>query len=163
MTRLFRLAIRTLTAIVLVASTAASGAEPAAPATGDAAERAKLVGTWRGYVVDGTGEKSDRGPVKLVLTIDRTTIRGIELKGTDTIDHGTGDFTLDLAADPRQMDGTQMGERGRARTYLGIYMLEGQTLRWCVSPQKTRPTTFETKKGQFLLILQRDKAAAAGG
>jgi hypothetical protein len=41
--------------------------------------------------------------------------------------------------------------------FIGIYTLEADLLKWCVSPQKVRPQTFETKKGQFLLILKRQK------
>ena len=44
--------------------------------------------------------------------------------------------------------------------YVGIYTHEGDTLKWCVSPQQARPQTFETKKGQFLLILKRQSGAA---
>jgi hypothetical protein len=58
---------------------------------------------------------------------------------------------------PGRLDAAQANERGRKRAYVGIYTLEGDTLKWCVSPQKTRPETFETKKGQFLLILKRDR------
>jgi uncharacterized protein (TIGR03067 family) len=129
------------------------------PPGSEAGERGKLVGVWKGYAVMGSGENPNQGPAKLELTFDEKSIKGIEIKGNQQVDHGQGDFTLDLTANPRVMDGTQTAANGRARTYLGIYTLEGDTLKWCVSPQKTRPTTFETKKGQFLMILKRDKAA----
>lgn len=134
----------------------------AAAAPGDDAKkhaeaRKALVGVWRGYAVEGKGENPDRGPVKLELTITETTIHGIEIKADNRIDHGSGEFTLDLAADPKVLDASQkVGER-RGRSYVGIYKLEGDTLHWCVSPQKKRPETFETSKGQFLIILKREK------
>lgn len=123
----------------------------------DAQERAKLVGVWKGFAVEGKGETPDRGPVKLELTFTEKTIHGIEIKQGRRVDHGTGDFFLDLDASPPHLDGKQVNERGRTRSYVGIYALEGDTLKWCVSPKKIRPTTFETMKGQFLLILKRDK------
>jgi uncharacterized protein (TIGR03067 family) len=126
-----------------------------AAAADEARERARLAGVWKGFAVEGTGENPDRGPVKLELTFTEKTIHGIQIKKNGRMDHGTGNFYLDLNANPRQLDGKQVNERGRARAYIGIYTLEGDTLKWCVSPRKVRPTTFETKKGQFLLILKR--------
>ena len=129
----------------------------AAKPADEAAERAKLVGVWKGFAVDGKGENPDRGPVKLEITITEKTMHGFELKGEARTDHGEGEFTPDLSTSPRNLDASKAAERGRKRTYVGIYTLEGDTLKWGVSPQKTRPTTFETKKGQFLLILKKAK------
>jgi len=142
---------------------AGAGDPPTKPseAAGDTAERARLVGVWKGFTVDGKGENPDRGPVKLELTITEKTIHGIEIKGDERVDHGEGEYTLDPAADPRQLDGAKAVGRNRKQVYIGIYKLEGDTLKWCVSPQKVRPTTFETRKGQFLLILKRDTSRAA--
>jgi uncharacterized protein (TIGR03067 family) len=95
--------------------------------------------------------------VKLEITITEKVMKGIQIQGEKRIDHGEGGFTLDLKASPAQLDAAKANERGRQQAYVGIYQLEGDTLKWCVSPQKVRPTTFETKKGQFLLILNRDK------
>lgn len=145
-------------AVAILAGWVLGAADGAKPAADEAAERAKFVGVWKGYAVEGKGENPDRGPVKLELTITETTIRGIEIKGQQRVDHGEGQFTLDLAVDPKHLDGKQVNERGRGRAYIGIYKWEGDALWWCVTPQKTRPTTFETKRGQFLLILRRDKA-----
>ncbi len=128
----------------------------------EAQERAKLVGVWKGFAVEGRGERPDQGPVKLELTFTEKTIHGIEIKRGKRIDHGTGDSFLDLDASPPRLDGKQVNERGRTRTYIGIYTLEGDTLKWCVSPRRIRPTTFETMKGQFLLILKREKNTGAG-
>lgn len=123
----------------------------------DADARKAMVGTWRGFAVEGKGERPDRGPVKLELTITEKSIKGIQIKPDGNIDHGEGEFTFDLGADPKVLDATKTSDRRKA-SYVGIYLLEGDTLKWCVSPQKTRPRTFETSKGQFLLILKRDPA-----
>jgi len=76
------------------------------------------------------------------------------------VDHGEGEFTLDLSQSPKHLDAWKTNERGRKQNYVGIYTLEGDTLKWCVSPQKVRPQTLETKKGQFLLILKRQSDTA---
>jgi uncharacterized protein (TIGR03067 family) len=112
---------------------------------GEAQERQRFVGVWKGFTVEGRGENPDRGPVKLELRITEKTIKGLEFKGTNVVDHGEGEFTLDLRQSPGCLDATQTNERGRKQTYLGIYTLEGDTLKWCVSPQKVRPKTFETR------------------
>lgn len=146
--------------IPFTAVAAPAGDQPTNSAD-ETAERAKLAGVWRGFTVEGKGENPDRGPVKLELTITERTMRGIQIRDSERIDHGQGEYTLDLAADPSRLDAATTVGRGRKRAYLGIYKLEGDTLRWCVSPQKVRPQTFETRKGQFLLILKRDQAKPA--
>ncbi len=135
-------------------------AADAPKAADEAAERAKFVGVWKGYAVEGKGENPNRGPVKLEITATDKTMHGIQIKSDGNVDHGVGEFTFDLAAEPRRLDAAKTNERGRKQEYIGIYALEGDTLKWCVSPQKVRPETFETKKGQFLVILKRDKTAA---
>ena len=125
--------------------------------TNEIQERQKFAGVWKGFAVEGRGENPDRGPVKLELQIAEQTIKGLEFKGTNTVDHGEGQFSLDLSQAPKHLDAWKTNERGRKQSYVGIYTLEGDTLKWCVSPQKVRPETFETKKGQFLLVLKRQK------
>ncbi len=122
-------------------------------------ERQKFVGVWKGYTVEGRGENPDWGPVKLELHITEKTIKGLEFKGTNVVDYGEGEYVLDLSQSPKHLDGLQTNQRGRQQQYLGIYRLEGDTLYWCVTPQKVRPETFENKKGQFLLILKRQKTS----
>lgn len=137
----------------VILSTRAQDTKPAA--TDDAAVRKQLVGLWKGFAVEGRGERPDRGPVKLEVTITETAIKGIELKGEGTINHGEGTHTLNLKESPRWLDATKTNERGRKEEYLGIYSLEDDTLKWCVSRGKQRPTQFETVKGSFLVILKR--------
>ena len=120
-------------------------------------ERRNFVGVWKGFTVEGRGERPDRGPVKLELRITEKSMKGLEFKGTNVVDHGQGEYALDLRQNPRFLDAWKTNERGRKQSYVGIYTLEDDTLKWCVSPQKVRPVTFETKKGQFLLILKRQK------
>lgn len=120
-------------------------------------ERAKLVGAWVGYAVAGKGEKPNEGPVKLELIITKDSIKGFGLKGKERIDYGIGTYTLKLDTMPFQMDGDKkLDNPNRKEIHLGIYQLDGDTLKWCVA-RKKRPTEFETGNGAFLLILKRQK------
>jgi uncharacterized protein (TIGR03067 family) len=154
--RLFILAwgLASLAACNLVS---AADAPALAPAANEAAERQRLVGTWVGFAVDGKGDHPDRGPVKMELTITEKSMRGVQLKDQERVDHGAGEFVLALADNPRHLDASKTSERGRKEEWVGVYTLEGDTLKWCVG-RRDRPKVFETTKGQFLLILKRQPA-----
>jgi len=116
----------------------------------------KLDGVWRGFTVEGKGETPDRGPVHLELMIKGDHVDAKRLDG-QALPMSEGTYKIS-AGKPMQMDGTETNARGRARTYLGICALEGDTLKWCVAtPRNERPTDFETKRPQFLVILKRQK------
>lgn len=145
-----------LVALLLGSAVCPARAQDAKPASAeDIAARRQLVGLWKGFAVEGRGERPDRGPVKLEVNITETAIKGIELKGEGIINHGEGAHSFNLKESPRWLDATKTNERGRKEEYVGIYSLEGDTLKWCVSRGKQRPTQFETVKGSFLVILKR--------
>ena len=112
----------------------------------DGEARKELAGVWEGRVDEGaTGHQ---------LTFTPDHIAGKQ----DEKYLGEGGFKLDLLKQPRWMDATGTKGPQRGRRYLGIYALDGDTLKWCVStPGNERPTEFATKNGQFLLILKRQK------
>ncbi len=116
--------------------------------------RTQLSGVWVGFAVEGKGENPDRGPVNVELTITPEVIQGRELRGDKVIDHGEGSYQIDPAVIPPLLDATRNG--ARRESWLGIFSLEGDTLKWCVG-RRQRPSEFETKKGAFLLILKRQK------
>jgi|GEM_PF-755524 len=148
--------VELLAAVLLGFALLSARAQDAKPASAeDAVVRKQLVGVWKGFAVEGRGERPDRGPVKLEVTITGTAIKGIELKGEGAINHGEGAHTLNLKEKPGWLDATKTNERGRKEEYLGIYSLEGDTLKWCVSRGKQRPAEFLTAKGSFLVILKR--------
>jgi uncharacterized protein (TIGR03067 family) len=120
-------------------------------------DRDKLVGTWLGYAVAGKGETPDQGPVKLELVITKELIKARQFKGKDVLDLGEGTFLLDLGKAPNIMDATKkLDNPNRKETWVGIYNLDGDTLKWCVG-RKVRPTEFATGQGAFLIILKRQK------
>ncbi len=89
--------------------------EAAEPPSDEAQARKNLTGVWRGFAVEGKGEKPDQGPVKLELSIMGEKIRGTEFKGGESIDHGEGTYVLDLKANPQQLDGTKTNAQRQKR------------------------------------------------
>lgn len=146
-------------ALIACGHHAATAEEPAKRSPEEAKARGQLVGIWKGYVVLGKGEKPNEGPAKMELTITTERIAGIQLQEKERVDHGSGEYALTLSAEPRTHDGIKTNERGRKDTWLGIYTLEGETLKWCVH-KKERPETFETGAGKFLMILKRESVEA---
>lgn len=124
----------------------------------EATARRALVGVWTGFAVEGAGEQPDRGPVKIQLTITERTIAGVQFQGERAIDHGEGTYALSLTNRPAWLDGSKPRGNNNQDVWLGIYSLDGDTLKWCVR-KKDRPTEFATRDKAFLLILKRQKTA----
>jgi uncharacterized protein (TIGR03067 family) len=146
--------------LVILFAAATSADEP--PSMDAAAVAIKsLEGTWEGYAVEGRGERPDRGPVHLRLTFAGDEISAVDLDG-DTRDLGKGKCKIDPSQPIHQLDATGILLPGkRERTFLGIYELDRDTLKWCVdNRQKERPTEFRTAGGKFLLVLKRQKPLA---
>jgi uncharacterized protein (TIGR03067 family) len=122
------------------------------------AEMKKLEGVWEGFVVEGKGEKADRGPWQLRLTITGDKMTAVDLKNNGK-DMGSGRFKIDLSGSVKTMDATGIVLPARKdKTYLGIYELDGDTLKWCVDNRRgEHPTEFRSNGGNFLMILKRKK------
>jgi uncharacterized protein (TIGR03067 family) len=119
-----------------------------------------LDGVWRGFVVYGKGEQSNRGTVHLELTIQGNHIRAQRLEPQRS-SLGQGVYKI-TSGRPQVMDATEQGTRGKPKTYLGICTFAPDTIKWCVAtPNNPRPTSFESKGQQFLLILKRQKGPDA--
>lgn len=120
------------------------------------AETKALEGTWKGWVVEGKGEKADTGAVRVQLVVKGDVIVATRIDGKKESPLGEGTFKLTLAKGLQTIDATRTSNPGKGQTYLGIYHLEGDTFRWCsATPGKDRPTELETRRGQFLMILKR--------
>jgi hypothetical protein len=154
--------------LFLLAAITAAGAAPAAAAekSGERGAGAKaaadldLNGVWRGYVVEGKGEQPNRGNVHLELTIKGNHITAQRLDG-DAGSLGQGMYRITVGRF-YLMDATELRGRAKGRTYQGICRFGPDLMKWCVAtPGNRRPTDFETKGQQFLLILERQKAPAA--
>ena len=124
----------------------------------EASVRKQLSGTWTGFVVDGRGQRIDRGPVSLELVI---TPKSIKSKPGAKEDLGEGTYRLGQAKDARNLDATRTSNPRKGEVFLGIYAVDGDTLKWCTAnPGRPRPTEFITKpgSGQFYMVMKRQKS-----
>lgn len=122
-----------------------------------------LDGVWRGYVVEGRGDNQNDRQMEIELTVAGNQITGRELggrrpggmqAGTGSLGSGTYEMTGDGASGNLDADGTGGPQDGRH--FMGIYELEGDTLRWCVSNRgRQRPRILASGQGNYLMVLQR--------
>lgn len=144
---------------------AEANAPPPADARGNSATRtgtaaaagpAALAGTWRGWVVEGRGENPDAGQMQLELVVNGNTMRAREF-GTNRIPEGglgAGKFVLN---GPGQLDALQTEGRNQGRNYPGIFEIQGDVLRWCVSnrPGERPAAMASVGASSYLLVLRR--------
>jgi uncharacterized protein (TIGR03067 family) len=123
-----------------------------------AAERKKLEGTWKVVRSEEDGKKSSAQAIKdlkLVFKGNKVSIR----KGGKT--SRSYSFTLDPTKKPRQINVTALDGKAKGKTGLGIYELEGDTLKICTDNRaKKRPTDFNTSEQMrvSLFVLKREKS-----
>jgi uncharacterized protein (TIGR03067 family) len=119
---------------------------------------------WRGWVVMNRGENPNEQMTEIELTITGTSMRGRDLgrnggQGGGRGPLGGGTFVMDAAAGTLDVTQTEGGNAGKH--YPGIFSLEGDTLRWCVSNvDRRRPTQLAGQgTSAYLMILRRQAAA----
>jgi uncharacterized protein (TIGR03067 family) len=110
------------------------------------ADHAALQGEWEVVSAESNGEPPPPGLLdgaKFAFSGDGLTLLGKE-----------GTFELDATQSPRRIDFV----RGKGRQ-LGIYELDGDSLKLCVGPADDRPTEFKTKPrtDHSLFVLKRKK------
>jgi uncharacterized protein (TIGR03067 family) len=69
-------------------------------------------------------------------------------------------FTIDPTKKPKAIDYTMTEGPTKGKTHLGIYEVDGDTVRFCfAAPGKDRPTDFTAKEGsqRTLSVWKRDK------
>jgi uncharacterized protein (TIGR03067 family) len=134
----------------------------AGPAKADPAEMdtKALQGTWEAV------EQQPLQPVPDVTHLRKVVIAG----GTLTWHYGRGEqptvtdsaYKLDPAAKPKAIDFVPASGTEKGKTYLGIYELDGDSLKICYrGPGEERPTVFATKDGAMLYVLKRVPAGKA--
>jgi uncharacterized protein (TIGR03067 family) len=109
-------------------------------------DHAALQGEWEIVSAESNGEPPPPGMLdgaKFAFSGGNLTLMGKE-----------GTFELDTTQSPRRIDFV----RGKARQ-LGIYELDGDSLKLCVGPADDRPTEFKTKPraDHSLFVLKRKK------
>jgi len=102
---------------------------------------------WRGMI---------EGRSQIELVVNGTTIVGREIGGGGG-GRGLGSGTFVMTGDGRSgnMDATYTEGPERGQTCMGIYMIEGDTLRWCVNNRGQRPRDFTGGNGNWPMTLTR--------
>jgi hypothetical protein len=112
-------------------------------------DRKDIVGVWRG------GMPGDP-PGSIELTITPTKITGRNARTGESLGEGTYEI------DPRRkfIDTHGLESPVRGKLYLGLYSLEGNTLKWVSNSHlKKRPVDLVHRpdRDQFLMVLQRQR------
>jgi hypothetical protein len=108
-----------------------------------------IVGVWKGGM-------PDQPPGSIELTITPTGISGRNPRTGESLGEGT--YEIDPAK--KTIDAHRVEKYGRGRNYLGLYSLEGDTLKWVSNIHgKNRPADLAHKPmhDQFLMILERQR------
>ncbi len=137
-----------------------SGTSGSAAGRGDS-NASRLAGVWKGWIVHGRGENPNEGEMEIELTVEGNRMTGRELgtKRGPAEGLGAGTFTMTGTGKTGNIDtdGTSGSQDGRHS--MGIYELDGDTLKWCVTQRnRVRPTTMATDRGNYLLILRKQTA-----
>jgi uncharacterized protein (TIGR03067 family) len=118
-------------------------------------DREKLQGTWRATSLERGGKAGTAGEAqrrKLVVDGNTITLWDGERRESEST------FKLNPDQKPKEID--FMDSSGEKPETLGIYSLEGDTLKLCFGmTEKDRPALFATKAGdnRILLVFQREK------
>ena len=131
-----------------------------APATADdktdKTDLDKLQGTWKFASMEQDGQPGPKGDDTPTITFERDkfTVKA----GGQVVQAGTQ--VLDAGKKPKAVDATVTEGEGKGTTMLGIYELDGDTLKACFDPQgKKRPTEFKSAagSGHMLVVMKREK------
>jgi hypothetical protein len=118
-------------------------------ASASADDRKAILGVWKGPL---PGEQF--GDIELTITADK--ISGRNLTSGRTLGEGT--YEMDPAKGT--IDAHGVGGPFSKKTYLGLYSLEGNTLKWVSNGRlKKRPVDLVHRpdKDQFLMVLERQR------
>lgn len=115
----------------------------------DAAERAKLAGTWK--LKDGTTDGQPlpaeaKDAARLVFAADKFSFKSalIQMETTYTLDAAKG--TIEIAP-----------PKGEAKTLRGRYKLEDKTLTLCLTDKPDVPADLKGGPDRMVLVLEREK------
>ena len=121
-----------------------------------------LQGIWRVASAERDGMAAPEDEMKkITITIkgDKLTARRTENADKPEEKVYEMSFILDPSQKPKWIDVTYMDGERKSESSQGIYELNGDTLKICMSRGNTRPTEFETKADsqRHLMVLKRGK------
>jgi uncharacterized protein (TIGR03067 family) len=121
-------------------------------------ELKSLQGTWKVTALTHDGKEAPKDAIeKMVLMVkdDTYTLK----MGGDEEESGT--IKIDPSEKPKTIDFVIKKGKDKGKTQQGIYALEGDNLKCCMSePGKDRPKALASKKesGHILVVLKREKS-----
>lgn len=135
---------------ILVASLATSAAADKVKK-----EQEALQGTWTAESVEANGEKPEGAQALVVIVKDDK--MSFKLKDQQFT---VATVKLDPSLEPKLIDLTFTEGGPKGQTWEGIYVLEGDAFKFCISLiEKQRPSEFATKadSNAALIVLKREK------
>jgi uncharacterized protein (TIGR03067 family) len=127
---------------------------PSGPARAQGAADKALIGEWEGHLTDGDGSNPGQRRMNITLTITDKTITAT---GGQSQPMGEGTYKVS----GKHIDAKGTSGKYQGHTYLGLFSIEGNTLKWCSGNEnaKDRPAALRTnpKDGHFLMVLTRKK------
>jgi uncharacterized protein (TIGR03067 family) len=120
-------------------------------------EMAQLEGEWSMVSAEANGQALPPESVKGAKRVAKDGETTITIGGQVFF---KAKFTVDPTKKPKAIDYTMTEGPTKGKTHLGIYELEGDTVKFCfAAPGKERPTEFSAKEGseQTLSVWKRDK------
>ena len=114
----------------------------------------KFQGTWTFVSMEQDGKQQPKGDEPQTITFegDKFTVK----MGDKIVQAGTQ--KLDPSKKPKAVDAAITEGEGKGTTMLGIYAVEGDTIKACFDPQgKKRPTEFKSAagSGNMLAVIKR--------
>jgi uncharacterized protein (TIGR03067 family) len=122
---------------------------PAQAAASSGTDARNILGVWKGGM---PGEPP--GSIELTITPERITGRN------PRTGESLGEGTYQLDPTQKTIDVVRLEKFGRGRSYVGLYSLEGDTLKWVSNSRgKQRPKDLRHRpeRDQFLMVLERQR------
>jgi uncharacterized protein (TIGR03067 family) len=142
----------TVSVIAVLALVGAAGAQNA-----NEKEMAQLEGEWSMVSGEANGLSMPEATVKTGKRVAKDGETTITLGGQV---YFKAKFSIDSTKKPKAIDYTMTEGPTKGKTHLGIYELDGDTVKFCfAAPGKDRPTDFTAKEGseRTLSVWKRDK------
>jgi uncharacterized protein (TIGR03067 family) len=130
---------------IVLATVALSLIAADAPKNDAKKEITQLEGEWS--MVSGIADGQPM-PEQMVKTMRRVAKDGMTTVTTDDQIFMKAKFTIDPAKKPKTIDYQMTDGPTKGKTQLGIYQIEGDTVKFCFAkPDQARPTDFTSKPG----------------